>query len=238
MLSSFALPQHLAVIMDGNGRWAAQRGLPRTEGHKAGVQAAKQTVTTCRELGIAHLSMYTFSTENWGRPKEEIGFLFELLVDFLGKELPNLLEQSIRLHVLGEWDDLPMTVRQTLKHACRKTRDCSAMVLNLALNYSGRHELLRACRRLLADGVSPDQLTAEDIEARLYTAGQPDPDMIIRTSNEQRLSNFLLYQCAYSELYFTPTLWPDFDRAELDKALQEYSRRQRRYGLTGEQLAP
>jgi undecaprenyl diphosphate synthase len=222
--------------MDGNGRWAKKRGLSRSDGHRAGTEAAKAVVTDCRRLGIGHLSLYTFSSENWSRPQQEVQFLFELLVSFLRRELPDLLEQSIRLVVLGDVQALPFAVRQVLGHACRKTAACSAMTLNLAINYSGREEILGACRSLLREGIDPDSLTEEAFKARLYTAGQPDPDLIIRTSGENRLSNYLLFQSAYSEFYFTDVLWPDFDGEELRKALQAYLRRERRFGRTSEQM--
>lgn len=230
------LPRHLAVIMDGNGRWAQRKGLSRSEGHKAGTRTAKRLVTRCRELGIAHLTLYTFSKENWGRPQDEIRTLFDLLVSFLNNELPSLMEQDIRLKVLGELEEFPFAVRQVLKHVMAKTERCSAMTLNLALNYSGRGEILRACRRLAEQGVKPADITEERFSQELFTAGQPDPDLVIRTSGEVRISNYLLWQSAYAEYYFTEVPWPDFDDAELDKALAEYASRQRRFGLTGEQL--
>lgn len=221
--------------MDGNGRWATQRGLSRSEGHKAGTEAARAIVTEARTLGIRHLTMYTFSRENWNRPKNEVRFLFELLVDFLGRELANLERQSIRLKVLGETDDLPTPARMALQHAMKRTAHCDAMTLNLALNYSGREEILKACRALVAEGASPEDITEESFAAHLYTAGQPDPDLVIRTSGELRISNYLLFQCAYSEFYFTDTLWPDFTPAELHLALEAYAGRNRRFGRTQEQ---
>lgn len=230
------LPRHVAIIMDGNGRWAKQRGLPRSEGHKAGTEAARGIVTRCRELGIGHLTLYTFSKENWGRPAEEVKFLFELLVRFLNRELDTLLTQSIRFKVLGEMGELPLATRKVLEHVIAKTARCSAMTLNLALNYSGREEILRACRRLVAQGVAPDAITEERLSAELYTAGQPDPDLIIRTSGEMRLSGYLLWQSTYSEFAFPETLWPDFSPAHLDAALDDFQKRTRRFGLTGDQV--
>lgn len=232
-----ALPAHIAVIMDGNGRWARQRGLTRSEGHKAGVRAAKTLVTECRSLGIRHLTLYTFSRENWGRPQAEISLLFSLLVQFLGEEVAEMERRSIRLTVFGEPDDLPLAARTALRNAMRRTAGGTAMRVNLALNYSGRDEILRAARRMAEDGLSPAQFTEEAFRERLYSAGQPDPDLIIRTSGELRLSNYLTFQSAYSELYFTDILWPDFDVSELYRALQSYAGRQRRFGLTGEQPA-
>lgn len=229
------MPAHVAIIMDGNGRWATQRGLSRSEGHRAGTEAARAIVTEARTIGIRHLTMYTFSRENWNRPKSEVKFLFELLVDFLGHELANLERQSIRLNVFGALEDLPAATRMALQHAMKRTARCDAMMLNLALNYSGREEILRACRDLVKDGVSPADITEETFAARLYTAGQPDPDLVIRTSGEVRISNYLLFQSAYSEFYFTDTLWPDFTPAELHKALEAFAGRKRRFGRTQEQ---
>lgn len=230
------LPAHIAVIMDGNGRWAAQRGKKRSEGHRAGAEAARAIVTECRRLGIRHLTMYTFSKENWKRPKDEIAFLFELLVTFLREELPRLMQEDIRLVLLGEIEDLPLAARTALKHALVKTAGNSSMFLNLALNYSGREELARAFRRITVDGIAPDRVTPELISRYLYTAGQPDPDLLIRTSGEMRLSNYLLYQAAYSEFYFTDVHWPDFTPEELHKALSVYNSRERRFGKTAAQL--
>ncbi|MCL1985266.1 MAG: isoprenyl transferase [Betaproteobacteria bacterium] len=224
------LPRHIAVIMDGNGRWAQQRGLPRSKGHKAGVEAARGIVTECRKLGIEYLTLYTFSQENWQRPADEISTLFSLLTDFLSQELPNMKRESIRLRVLGEIDALPLTTRTALRHAIRHTAHCAAMTVNLALNYSGRGEILHAVRSLVRDGVKPEQINEEDFNQRLYTAGQPDPDLLIRTSGELRISNYLLFQCAYSELYFTDELWPDFSAESLHRALASYAARQRRFG--------
>jgi undecaprenyl diphosphate synthase len=228
---------HLAIIMDGNGRWAKARGLERSAGHKAGTETAREIVRECRRLGIPYLTLYTFSKENWSRPQQEVGFLFGLLRDFLSRELPSLLEQSIRLNVLGDLDELPLPTRQVLRHAMDKTAGCSAMNLNLALNYSGRHEILRACRALLERKVEPGRLTEEIFAAELYTANMPDPDLILRTSGEQRLSNYLLFQSAYSELYFTDVAWADFHVPELHAALEEFASRQRRFGGTGENSA-
>jgi undecaprenyl diphosphate synthase len=236
-LQSTKIPAHVAIIMDGNGRWAKQRGLPRTEGHKAGTEAARAVVTRCRELGVKHLTLYTFSKENWARPKDEVRTLFDLLTTFLRREELSLKKQGIRLKVLGEIDDMPMAVRQVLRHVMRQTEECREMTLNLALNYSGRDEILRAARTLAARGTPPEEITDEAFSAELWTGGQPDPDLLIRTSGELRLSNYLLYQCAYSEFYFTDIYWPDFTPEELDKALAELARRQRRFGKTGDQLA-
>lgn len=237
MADSSSLPQHVAIIMDGNGRWATSRGLPRSEGHRAGTEAARGVLTRCRELGIRHLTLYTFSKENWGRPAEEVKFLFDLLVRFLTREIDTLLKQSIRFVVLGEIAALPLATRKVLGHVIARTAHCTEMTLNLALNYSGRDEILRACRRLIRQGVAPEDVTEERLAAELYTAGQPDPDLIIRTSGEKRLSGYLLWQSAYSEFSFPDTLWPDFTPAHLDAALADYKNRNRRFGLTGEQVS-
>jgi undecaprenyl diphosphate synthase len=231
------LLRHVAIIMDGNGRWAKKRGLPRSEGHRAGTEAARAIITRCRELGIGHLTLYAFSKENWGRPADEVKFLFDLLVRFLNRELDMLLEQSIRFTLLGEMAGLPLAARKVVEHVIAKTAHCSAMTLNLALNYSGREEILRACRRLIAQGVSPEDVTEERLSAELYTAGQPDPDLIIRTSGEQRLSGYLLWQSTYSEFAFPETLWPDFTPDHLDAALADFQNRTRRFGLTEDQAA-
>jgi len=236
MAEATGAPAHVAVIMDGNGRWATRRGLSRSEGHRAGTRTAKAIVTRCRELGVRHLTLYTFSRENWSRPKDEVGLIFDLLVEYMRGELQNLLDQDIRLKVLGELDGLPFVARQALSHVMDKTAHCRSMTLNLALNYSGREEILRACRNLVAKGLQPEAVTEEAFAAELYTADQPDPDLIIRTSGELRLSNYLLFQAAYAEFYFTETLWPDFDAAELERALADYQNRQRRFGKTGAQV--
>ena len=229
-LAPASLPRHLAVIMDGNGRWATRRGLPRTEGHRAGTEAARAVVEECLELGIGHLTLYTFSRENWSRPASEVGFLFDLLVDFITRELPSLEKRGVRLLVLGETSELPFAARKALGHAMARTSANARMTLNLALNYSGREEIARAVRLYAASGAPLDGLTPDRLAAHLYTAGQPDPDLVIRTSGEERLSNFLIFQSAYSELYFTETLWPDFTPAALREALAAYAARTRRFG--------
>ena len=222
--------QHLAIIMDGNGRWAQKNNLPRSAGHKAGTEAAKSIVTECRKKGIRYLTLYTFSRENWSRPKEEIDFLFDLLVRFLNRELKSLIEQSISLNILGDWEKLPFSVRKVLNHTRSKTAACQAMTLNLALNYSGREEILQAGKSLAAQGIAPEDIDEAKFREYLYTKSQPDPELIIRTSGEQRLSNYLLFQAAYSEFYFTSVTWPEFGKEELDKALADFKRRKRRFG--------
>ena len=238
MNDTIKLPlRHIAIIMDGNGRWATGRGLSRSDGHNAGSETVRSVVRECRAMGLEYLTLYTFSRENWARPADEIHFLFDLLVLFLRKELPELLEQRIRLRVAGETDRLPLAARKALNHAIAKTADCDAMTLTLALNYSGRDEIAMACRKLMESGIAPRDVTAERIAENLYTAGYPDPDLVIRTSGELRTSNFLPFQSAYSELYFTPTLWPDFTPEELHKAIAEFASRERRFGKAGD-LAP
>ena len=230
-----SLPRHIAIIMDGNGRWARNRGLSRSQGHRQGVETARNVVNECRRLGIEYLTLYTFSKENWKRPKDEVSYLFKLLAHFLNREIGKFEEQKIRLNVLGDISVLPKPAREVLEKVCQKTAGNKAMQINLALNYSSRDEIAMACRKMLEEGLSPEACTPEAVSERLYTAGMPDPDLMIRTSGEERISNFLLFQCAYSEFYFTTTLWPDFSIQELHKALEEFSRRERRFGSTGEE---
>jgi undecaprenyl diphosphate synthase len=225
------LPAHIAIIMDGNGRWAQRRGLTRGEGHKAGVRAAENIVSTCRKLGIPFLTLYTFSQENWGRPKEEISQIFGLLADFLRIKLPDMLQNSIRLNVFGEIRQLPLASRTALRHAIKKTASCAGMTLNLALNYSGRDEIVRAAQKIVAQNIPPGRIHEDLLRKYLSSTDQPDPDLIIRTSGECRLSNFLVFQSVYSELYFTDTLWPDFDEEQLHIALTDFKGRSRRFGL-------
>lgn len=221
--------------MDGNGRWAKKRNLPRSDGHKAGAGAVRAVVREARAMGLEYLTLYTFSRENWGRPHEEVSFLFDLLVTFLRQELPELLERRIRLRIAGETEKLPAPAREALARVLEKTAACDAMTLTLALNYSGRDEIARACKKLMEQGVKPENVTPEAIAANLYTAGYPDPDLVIRTSGEMRTSNFLLFQSAYSEFYFTRTLWPDFSACELREAIAAFAARERRFGKTGEE---
>lgn len=235
------LPRHIAIIMDGNGRWARQKSLSRIEGHIRGIDAVRAVVTTCRELGIEFLTLYAFSMENWKRPGREVSALMGLLKKFLRKELDEMLENNIRLRAIGDLDSLPRDAHETLIETMEKTAHCDAMVLTLALSYSGRDEIIRAVRRLMTDGESkgihPEQISEETLSNYLSTKGIPDPDLLIRTSGEYRISNFLLWQIAYTEIYVTEKLWPDFGKEDLIKALLNYQSRQRRFGLTGEQLA-
>ena len=230
-----AMPAHIAFIMDGNGRWAKRRGLPRTMGHRAGVEALIKIVEHCGELGIKYLSVYAFSTENWSRPKKEIDALMQLLVEFMDKNLKRLNEKGVQIRILGELDDrFPAKVTDKIKSALELTAGNQNMILNIALNYGGRSEIVRAARMLAqeaAEGkLDPQEITEEVFGKYLYTRECPSPDLLIRTSGEQRISNFLLYQCAYAEMYFPETFFPDFDEKKLDKALEVFRSRDRRYG--------
>ena len=226
------LPRHVAIIMDGNGRWAEKRELPRGQGHKAGVAAVRDTVETCTRLEIEALTLYAFSVENWKRPRFEIWTLMNLLKEYLRRELESLRENGIRLRILGRWRELDSSVVAVLEKAIETTRDCEGMTLNIALNYSGRCEVVDACRQIVRDWAagSPVDIDEETIGRYLYTAGQPDPDLLIRTSGEMRISNFLLWQIAYSEIWVTETLWPDFRRGELLEAILAFQTRERRFG--------
>ncbi len=234
------LPRHIAIIMDGNGRWAKQHALGRIMGHQKGVEAVRKTVRLCREIGIQYLTLYAFSVENWLRPDQEVAALMQILRQYLRSELAEMMENDIRLHAIGDIDGLQAPVRKLLAETMARTAGNRGMVLNLALSYGGQDEIIRAVRRI-ADDVREGKLAAEDITresfaAYLYTAGIPDPDLLIRTSGEFRISNFLLWQSAYTEFYFTGVLWPDFDKKDLFAAIADYQRRERRYGLTSEQL--
>jgi len=230
------LPRHVAVIMDGNGRWAAVRGLPRVEGHRAGIRAVRAVVECARELGIPFLTLYAFSVENWARPREEVEALMELLREFLAREVEELCRHRIRLRVIGDRHRLPPGVRSALDAALAATAACEEMTLTLALSYGGRDEITRAAARLAADAarglLDPAAVTEEALAERLDTAGMPDPDLVIRTSGEQRISNFLLWQSAYAEFAFVDVLWPDFGKADFLQVLEEYGRRERRFGRT------
>lgn len=224
------IPQHIAIIMDGNGRWAKKRGLPRLAGHKAGTENLRRIIKACVEFGVEYLTIYAFSTENWGRPREEVDGLMRIVEDVIEKELAELDEQGVQLRHLGKLDQLSPNLQKKVLTAVEKTRHNSRLVLNVAFNYGGRDEIIHAIRQMLVDEVKPDDITPEMVSKYLYTAGTPDPDLIIRTSGELRISNFLIWQSAYSEWYVTPTYWPDFGKEELRKALDEYGSRDRRYG--------
>ena len=224
------LPRHVAVIMDGNGRWAAQRHLPRVEGHRAGIDSVRDVVETSARLGIEVLTLYAFSVENWKRPPTEVSTLMSLLKRYLRLELNTLLRNNIRFRVIGREEELARDVREELKAAEVKTAGNTGMLFNIALNYGGRAEIVEAAKRLLSAQIRPDELDEQRFAGFLYTAGQPDPDLLIRTSGEMRISNFLLWQIAYSEIWVTETLWPDFRRRDLLEAVVAYQKRDRRYG--------
>ncbi len=234
------LPKHIAIIMDGNGRWAKKKSLNRISGHIKGVDAVREVVTACRELGIKVLTLYAFSIENWKRPQEEVNALMELLNSYLIKEVDEMLKNNIRLMAIGRLEDLPPNVLKTLVDTIKKTEKCDGMILNLALSYGGRSEIIHALKSILSDfkegKVSLNDITPEYFSNYLWTSGLPDPDLLIRTSGEYRISNFLLWQLAYTELYVTDTLWPDFNREELLKAIADFQSRERRFGLTSEQI--
>jgi len=224
------LPQHVAVIMDGNGRWAAQRHLPRVEGHRAGIDSVRDVVESSARLGIKVLTLYAFSLENWKRPITEVSTLMTLLKRYLRLELNTLLRNDIRFRVIGREEELAPDVRRELKMAEEQTARNAGMLFNIALNYGGRAEIVEAARRAIASGIKPEDLDEQHFSDFLYTAGQPDPDLLIRTSGEMRISNFLLWQIAYAEIWVTDTLWPDFRKRHLLEAILAYQKRDRRYG--------
>jgi undecaprenyl diphosphate synthase len=221
------IPRHIAIIMDGNGRWAGQRNLPRVAGHKAGVPSVRTAVETCARLGVEVLTLYAFSVENWKRPRTEVEMLWQLLRVYLRLELGTLMRNNVRLGAIGRLEALPVVAQRELEKAIQRTSSNTGLQLSLAINYGGRAEIVDAMKRLRD---SKDEITEETVAAHLYTSGQPDPDLLIRTSGEKRVSNFLLWQIAYAELYVTETLWPDFSRAELLRAVLDYQKRNRRFG--------
>ncbi len=234
------LPQHIAVIMDGNGRWAQKRRLPRVVGHRRGIDRAREMVEHCLELGIGYLTLYAFSKENWGRPSQEVSTLMSLLDAHLKEELPSMMEKGIRFRAIGDLWELSEALQDRIRETEDKTKDNNRITLSLALSYGGRAEILEAVRKIASD-IESGVMSIEDIDEGLfsrylYTSDMPDPDLLIRTSGEQRISNFLLWQSAYTELYITDVLWPDFTKEELIKAIRDYQQRERRFGLTGEQL--
>ena len=234
------LPSHIAIIMDGNGRWAKQKGKPRIFGHQNGAHAVRQTIEGAAELGVKYLTLYAFSAENWKRPKIEVEALMTLLVSTIDEELKNLIDNNIHFQVIGNTNLLPDSVKRKVNTAISKTKHCSGMTLTLALSYGSRWEILDAAKKLADDAIQgkivPQELTDEDFASYLNTAHMPDPELLIRTSGELRLSNFLLWQMAYTELYFTEVLWPDFSKEELYKAIVSFQHRERRFGKTTEQL--
>jgi undecaprenyl diphosphate synthase len=235
-----SLPAHVAIIMDGNGRWAQKKGLPRLFGHHAGAKSVRRVVTHARRVGLKNLTLYAFSQENWSRPAPEVTGLMALLHDYLLDERATIMDNNIRLTTMGEWQRLPSFVQDPLVELMRDSSENTGMTLALALSYSAREEMTRACQALamaVARGeLKPESITAEMVGSRLDTAGMPDPDLLIRTSGELRLSNFMLWQISYAELYFTDTLWPDFDESCLDEAIAAFQHRRRRFGRTAEQV--
>jgi undecaprenyl diphosphate synthase len=231
------LPRHVAIIMDGNGRWAASRRLPRVEGHRAGIAAVRDTVETSARLGLSVLTLYAFSVENWKRPDTEIAALMGLLKLYLRLELKTLLQNNIRFQVIGQPDRLADDIRDELRLAEERTRGNTGMLFNIALNYGGRAEIVEAARRAIRQGLAPEALDERTFSSLLYTAGQPDPDLLIRTSGELRVSNFLLWQIAYAEIWVTDALWPDFRARHLFEAVVDFQKRERRYGAIGSEAA-
>ena len=224
------LPRHVAIIMDGNGRWAASRHLPRVEGHRAGIESVRTAVESSARLGISVLTLYAFSVENWKRPDTEVSALMGLLRHYLRLELKSLLKNNIRFNVIGQADRLGPEIRSELEQAESRTKNNTGMLFNIALSYGGRAEIVDAAKRAIREGIDPDSLDETSFEALLYTAGQPDPDLLIRTSGEMRVSNFLLWQIAYAEIWVTDALWPDFRMRHLLEAVVDYQKRDRRYG--------
>lgn len=224
------IPQHVAMIMDGNGRWALQRGLPRLAGHKAGTENLRRVIRATVEFGVKYLTIYAFSTENWGRPPEEVKGLMYILEDVIDRELSELHKEGVQLRHIGRLERLAPTLQEKVLDAVDMTKNNDRLILNIAFNYGGRDEIVQAIQRMMKDSVKPENVSDELVSQYLYTVGVPDPDLIIRTSGELRVSNFLIWQAAYSEWYITPTYWPDFDKEEYRRALETYANRDRRYG--------
>ena len=231
------VPRHVAIIMDGNGRWAISRGLPRLAGHKAGTENLRRIIRASVEFGVKYLTIYAFSTENWGRPPEEVSGLMNILEDVIDRELAELNKEGVQLRHIGRLERLAASLRGKVLDAVALTRNNDRLILNVAFNYGGRDEIVQAIQRMMKDGVKPEDVTDEMVAQYLYTAGVPDPDLIIRTSGELRVSNFLIWQAAYSEWYVTPTFWPDFDKEEYRRALGTFAQRDRRYGGVSEAVA-
>lgn len=224
------IPTHIGIIMDGNGRWAKKRFMPRSVGHKAGADTLKNIVKKCNDIGVKYLTVYAFSTENWTRPTEEVNLLMGLIVSYLQKEIRELNENNVQIKTIGDIDKLPPKTYEELQKAMESTKNNTGIVFSLALNYGFRDDLAQAIRRIISDGLKQEEITNETIKQYLYTSYMPDPDLIIRTSGEIRLSNFMMYEASYSEFYFCDTLWPDFDDEELYKAIYTYQQRDRRFG--------
>ncbi|MBC8171520.1 MAG: isoprenyl transferase [Anaerolineae bacterium] len=230
------LPTHVAIIMDGNGRWATSRGLPRTEGHRQGTENLRRIIRTSVEFGIPILTIYAFSTENWGRPRREVQLLMRILEMVIDRELSELNEEGVQIRHIGELDGIEPRLQRKVRKACETTKHNTRLILNVAFNYGGRDEIVHAIKEIINAGVKPENVTDELVSSYLYTSGLPDPDLIIRTSGEMRVSNFLIWQGSYSEYYATETYWPDFDREDYRAALVEYNRRRRRFGKTDAQI--
>lgn len=230
-LSSYTIPKHVAIIMDGNGRWARRRGLPRQAGHRAGAENLRRIIRACVEFNIKFLTIYAFSTENWGRPESEVRGLMKIFARVLDQEIDELHAQGVCLHHLGDLTGVEPKLQEKVRRALELTKHNQRLILNVAFNYGGRAEILHAVRQMLADQVQPEELTEELFSSYLFTQGLPDPDLVIRTSGELRISNFLIWQAAYAEYYPTPALWPDFGREELYEAIVAYNQRDRRFGL-------
>jgi undecaprenyl diphosphate synthase len=224
------IPIHVAIIMDGNGRWAISRGLPRLAGHRAGTENLRRIITACVEFGIKYLTIYAFSTENWGRPREEVDGLMRIIEDVIDKELVELNKEGVQLRHIGRLERLNPNLQEKVLDAIELTKNNNRLILNVAFNYGGRDEIVCAIQRIIKDGVKPEQVNSDLVSQYLFTAGVPDPDLIIRTSGELRVSNFMIWQGAYSEWYVTSVYWPDFNKEELQKALDTFSQRDRRYG--------
>ena len=224
------IPTHVAIIMDGNGRWAISRGLPRLAGHRAGTENLRRIITACTEFGIKYLTIYAFSTENWGRPREEVDCLRHILEDVIDRELAELNKEGVQLRHIGRLERLDPKLQEKVLEAIELTKSNDRLVMNIAFNYGGRDEIVCAIQRIIKDGVKPDEVNSDLVSQYMFTAGVPDPDLIIRTSGELRVSNFLIWQGAYSEWYVTSVYWPDFDKEELRKALDTFAKRDRRYG--------
>jgi undecaprenyl diphosphate synthase len=231
------IPQHVAIIMDGNGRWAISRGLPRVAGHKAGTENLRRVIRSTVEFGIKYLTIYAFSTENWGRPPEEVQGLMGILQDVIDHELHELHNEGVQLRHIGRLERLDPKIQAKVLKAIDLTKNNDRLILNIAWNYGGRDEIICAIQKIIKDGIAPDNVTSELVSRYLFTAGVPDPDLVIRTSGELRISNFLIWQAAYSEWYVTPTFWPDFDREEYRRALEIFAQRDRRYGGVTEAVA-
>lgn len=224
------IPEHVAIIMDGNGRWAAARGLPRISGHRAGTENLRVIIRACAEFKVKYLTIYAFSTENWGRPPEEVEGLMMILEDVIDKELEELNQEGVQLHHIGRLERLNPRLQEKVLRSIEVTKNNKRLILCIAWNYGGRDEIICAFRKMMLDGIAPKDINDELVSNYLFTAGIPDPDLIVRTSGEMRTSNFLIWQAAYAEWYVTPTLWPDFNREEFYKALVSYSKRERRFG--------